>query len=1080
MKLKQFLFISILVVQSTLLNGQTPVYEKSDYIVGVKFLSETQKSKCPGNGLEAFNSDNWCVTWADDDHQYTSWGDGEGFGGQNGWKQPTRASMGIARLEGDKDSYSGINVNGGVNPESNNMFWPDIEKKGGKCYGLLSVKGILYAWVAGDNSRQYDWQKLAKSNDHGATWEYTNVYFDQESFPKSRGFFCPTFSQFGKDYQGAKDEYIYHYAPENIDNIWDVQKPGNVTLMRCLIQDIEEKKKYEIFTGTAKDPRWEKLISDDILQKRKPVFSDPENGVMRLSVSYNAPLDRYILTVQQVDRKNGQDHIGIYEAPQPWGPWKTVLFKWAWDEELGIHKQDLKQHKHTKTVFWNFSNKWSSNDGENFVMVYTGKGPDEFGTVEGYFVIDESKRNNSSSRNKSINLQSSSNNNMVMNHLHNIYQKQPPLAKHWPPGRLSEWEKQKPHHEKSIKKMLNLPPEGKKSEWPLNLRYTKPDLDTTDFTLKYLAYQSRPNFWVTANLYIPKNVTLPAPAIMIFHGHSEDGKATEKYQKFVLNFVKKGYVVFFKDGLGLGERKYTGHKYKKKAAFLFMCGLSIDGLETWDNIRGVDLLCSDALNQWVDKDRIGATGLSGGSMQTVNLAVSDERIKAAAPVCRANTYAAEFKLFRHCICCVCATGIRKVSEQYHLLATVAPKPFLICSGTIDENHPLKGAQDLVNQSKKVYELYDKSENIELVVGDHGHELSLKFREAIYAFFNKHLNVESTDFEEDSVIALSRAQLDCNLPKESTVTIEELVYRTSFDLPPEKGIFNQTSDFIKYKKKLTQTIRDEVFGYSAYMPEKCDLNPITLEKSDLGSFYQETITYKSEPDIPLIAILEYQKNASNAPVIINITGQDDNVNEYIAAGYAVLSVKLRPNNENSDRFGDNWGVWARGMSAGKPSTGMRIYDILRSIDYLETRTDIIDKTRIGCIGKPSSIHAMYSLYASALDERIKCVIMERPVVTYKPETKKTSSWHEWDLDMYIPQILLHADVSQVASLIAPRPMLIIDGRDIGNNALKLNDVRKNLNSCIASYDLFRSGNNLSIVDSEEDVDYINWFDKNLAR
>ena len=355
--------------------------------------------------------------------------------------------MGIARLEGDKDSYSGINVNGGVNPESNNMFWPDIEKKGGKCYGLLSVKGILYAWVAGDNSRQYDWQKLAKSNDHGATWEYTNVYFDQESFPKSRGFFCPTFSQFGKDYQGAKDEYIYHYAPENIDNIWDVQKPGNVTLMRCLIQDIEEKKKYEIFTGTAQDPRWEKLISDDILQKRKPVFSDPENGVMRLSVSYNAPLDRYLLTVQQVDRKNGQDHIGIYEAPQPWGPWKTVLFKWAWDEELGIHKQDLKQHKHTKTVFWNFSNKWSSNDGKNFVMVYTGKGPDEFGTVEGYFVIDESKRNNSSSRNKSINLQSSSNNNMVMNHLHNIYQKQPPLAKHWPPGSLSEWKKQKPHHE---------------------------------------------------------------------------------------------------------------------------------------------------------------------------------------------------------------------------------------------------------------------------------------------------------------------------------------------------------------------------------------------------------------------------------------------------------------------------------------------------------------------------------------------------------------------------------------------------------------------------------------------------------
>ena len=45
----------------------------------------------------AEGSDNWPVTWSDDDHQYAVWGDGGGF---NGTESDGRASFGVARIEG--------------------------------------------------------------------------------------------------------------------------------------------------------------------------------------------------------------------------------------------------------------------------------------------------------------------------------------------------------------------------------------------------------------------------------------------------------------------------------------------------------------------------------------------------------------------------------------------------------------------------------------------------------------------------------------------------------------------------------------------------------------------------------------------------------------------------------------------------------------------------------------------------------------------------------------------------------------------------------------------------------------------
>ncbi|MCB0667272.1 MAG: DUF4185 domain-containing protein [Saprospiraceae bacterium] len=364
-----------------------PVYPPSGMITGIHFDVSTLKNVCPGNGQAADRSDNWTITWADDGHQYTSWGDGGGFGGDN---QLGRSSMGIGRIEGGRNDYSGFNVWGGKDPESPSQF-------PGKCYGIISVDGTLYLWRSGTASVCYGKQALYSSDDNGRTWDSTEVVWD---FPKmeNHGFFVPTFLQFGQDYRQARDQYVYTYAPEHTRSVnqdtsdpqagWDVNVPGKLVLFRVPKKSLTRKSTYEFYAGLKNNgkPRWTEDYQD-----HQPVFQDEHNGIMRTSVIYNPGLQRYIMVVQQVGRykelQGRKAHMGIYEAPEPWGPWSTVLFAHPWELGDPPHLHNTSFPGDPKTVYWNFSPKWWFDQGRGFVMVYTGPGGDQWGTVEGHFEI---------------------------------------------------------------------------------------------------------------------------------------------------------------------------------------------------------------------------------------------------------------------------------------------------------------------------------------------------------------------------------------------------------------------------------------------------------------------------------------------------------------------------------------------------------------------------------------------------------------------------------------------------------------------------------------------------------------------
>jgi hypothetical protein len=236
---------------------------------------------------------------------------------------------------------------------------------------MISISGNLYMWVTGGKRENiFNQVRLYRSTDKGRTWKPASW-----NFTKSDDLMVPTILQFGKDYAGARDNFVYHYFIELQDpspNL-NIQRPGKIHLLRVDKSKIfSSKSNYQYFNGldTKGNPIWSNSIGN-----KKPVFQDPNGVGWNVAVSYNPGLQRYILTTEHT--KSHAGYIGIFDAPEPWGPWTTVEYdnNGNW-EGFG------------KTFYWNFPTKWLSSDGKDFTLAFTGiEANDSWNAIKGSFTL---------------------------------------------------------------------------------------------------------------------------------------------------------------------------------------------------------------------------------------------------------------------------------------------------------------------------------------------------------------------------------------------------------------------------------------------------------------------------------------------------------------------------------------------------------------------------------------------------------------------------------------------------------------------------------------------------------------------
>jgi len=246
---------------------------------------------------------------------------------------------------------------------------------------------------------------------------------------------------------------------------------------------------------------------------------------------------------------------------------------------------------------------------------------------------------------------------------------------------------------------------------PLNMRRTGV-IEHADYRVEKIVFESQPQFFVTANLYIPKNGAGPFPAVVQPTGHSLTAKARELYQSLSIGLAKYGFVVLTYDPLGQGERRIffdaelgdskvggTTVEHQMVGVQSLLGGESLARQMIWDGMRAIDLLQSLG---YVNPNKIGVAGCSGGGTLTAYLAALDERVQAAAPACYITSWEEQ----------LAGTGPQDAEQQFpdqlrdgfdqgDFLIAAAPRPYLIAS-TTEDFFPVAGARRTYEEAKGIY------------------------------------------------------------------------------------------------------------------------------------------------------------------------------------------------------------------------------------------------------------------------------------------------------------------------------------------------------------------------------------------
>lgn len=561
---------------------------------------------------------------------------------------------------------------------------------------------------------------------------------------------------------------------------------------------------------------------------------------------------------------------------------------------------------------------------------------------------------------------------------------------------------------------------------PLNAKITG-RLERDGYVVEKIAFESRPNFFVTANLYLPEEVTCPAPAVLSVHGHWSEAKHQPTVQARCIGLALRGYVVLQLDKPGYGERAPQGHH---EVMCLLLAGQTLQGLQVWDNLRAIDYLCS---RPEVNKERIGMTGASGGGNQTMYTTAVDDRIKAAVPVCSVCMYEDRFRQGVGCACEI-VPNVLRYANGCDICALIAPRPLLMIHGTRDGGFSVQSARRVMARLKNIYALFSATDAVAAQEFDAPHEYNREMRQAMYAWFDRWLMGKMMSDPEPEIWTESARSDALNVfpvgefPKE-TKTVMMFYQEFCQTLPPFNAPATNPLSWKQNVERRRRRLVEEIFGG---FPERRDLSVRSSGVVERAECTIEKIMFHSDRDVFIPALVFKPKiTPLLAPGVVYLTPDGKSaaterreVSRLVGTGCVVLAMDYRGIGET----GTDDNIAARnGFTLGKPIFGERVWDVMRGLDYLALRQEI-DAQRLYVYGEAAA--GLIALYAAAVDERVQVACADRFLVSYKPQpssspTAAPAPFAE-PLSNFLPNILTLGDVNDIASWAAPRQLLLANG------------------------------------------------------
>jgi len=638
-------------------------------------------------------------------------------------------------------------------------------------------------------------------------------------------------------------------------------------------------------------------------------------------------------------------------------------------------------------------------------------------------------------------------------------------------------------HQKYVRETFRALIGGLPERTPLNPRRVG-RLDRHGYAVEKIIFESRPAFYVTANLYLPEGRREPAPAVLVPCGHAREGKAYPEYQRLAQGLARHGFVALVYDPLGQGERSQYWD-YSRGDSRVGMCcpehevagtqsllvGVNLAAYRIWDGMRALDYLC---MRDEVDVTRLGCTGCSGGGTLTTYLLALDERLRAAMPVCYVTSREAWM-----------ATGQIADAEQVQdhiiergidhsdLLIAGAPRAVRIGAASRDF-FPIEGTRRAFAELKRMYALLGIEEAADLVVteGDHGYSQPL--REAAYQWFHLWLGNPAAECAEPPTEPEPPEDLRCapdgQVNSLGSRTVFCFTRERALDLPPSPPTLESRGHAEEWQGTLRDRLRELLNCPPSSGAPRCRQHG-SVFRGDCGI---ERLSFHSERGITIPALVFVPEKAEKQwPGILYVHegGKEaeaeptGTIQMLASEGNVVLAIDPRGIGE-SHSIGaiprdyafmgtDGYHFYQYGM-LGHSLLGRRVHDVLRGLAVLAERPEV-DPERLSIVGHGSG--GLLALFAAALNERATTAVCCSSLISYK--ALATNEFHSWRPPDFVSGILTVCDLPEVAACVAPRRLILAGPLDHMRRRVPRSEAQATYAWTQSVYELFGAGDNLVI-------------------
>jgi dienelactone hydrolase len=592
---------------------------------------------------------------------------------------------------------------------------------------------------------------------------------------------------------------------------------------------------------------------------------------------------------------------------------------------------------------------------------------------------------------------------------------------------------------------------------PLNAKVTG-TLERDAYTIEKVVFESRPGFYVTANLYLPKGAKGPRPGVVGSCGHSTNGKAEPAYQSFCQGLARMGYAVLIFDPVGQGERLQYAHVEKGHRPGVgvgehllagnqqFLVGEFFGSWRAWDGVRALDYLLS---RPEVDPKHVGITGNSGGGTMTTWLCGVESRWTMAAPGCFVTTFRRnlENELPQDTEQCP-PHALALALDHCDFLACMAPKPVVILAKEKDY-FDVRGAEETYRRLKRVYGLLGAEENVRLHIGPTGHGYTIENREAMYQWFNKATGVSDAKTEPKLTI-----EKDENLWAAPKGQVSELKSKTVFSYTEQKA------SIFKDERKLREAVgalptaearakahRERVEA-ALKMPKRKGVPDYRILRPSGDRKYPTRFatTYVVETEKPAVAVvyrLADQQHLSRPPkdegaAILYVSHHSADAelrDEPLVAELVKAEPKTafyacdvrgvgesRPDtcggaNQFLTPYGNDYFYAIHGIMLDRPYVGQKTFDVLRVLDWLRD----VGHKEVHLVAKGWG--TLPATFAAVLSDVVTRVTLKNALTNYEDVAR--SETYAWPLSSFVPGVLKSFDLADCYDALKAKRLKQID-------------------------------------------------------